>query len=150
MIEGGRQGRDGFVAGTPILMGDGSQRAIEAVAVGDLVLAYEAETGKLVRRPVVELTRTTAHVARVRTSAGVLGVTPSHCFYTRGIWIPVVQLAPGTPLVTSNGRTLGTASLLECLAPPSGDQAVPVYDLTVAREESYFAGGVLVDNAAAD
>jgi len=78
-----------FPAGTLI---DG--RPIEQIRVGDMVTAFNEETGGLERRRVVRLFKNPApkHMVRIEAAHHVLDCTEGHPFYTRRGWVPAAQL----------------------------------------------------------
>lgn len=78
-----------FPAGTLI---DG--RPIEQIRVGDVVTAFNEQTGELEQRRVVRLFKNLApkHMVRVSSTHHVLDCTPGHPFFTRRGWVPAVQL----------------------------------------------------------
>ncbi|WP_152364023.1 DUF6531 domain-containing protein [Microlunatus speluncae] len=94
-----------FLAGTQVLMGDGSSKHIEEVEVGDEVTAADSETGEIHARRVVE---TYIHedvpTYDVITTAGTVTSTEEHPFYVQGKgWTPVCDLRPGDRLVDPKG-----------------------------------------------
>ena len=94
-----------FVAGTQVLMADGTSKAIEDVAVGDEVRAADPETDEVVSRRVLD-TYVTPDVATyaVETSGGTVVSTAEHPFWVDGKgWVPVRALVPGDKLVDADG-----------------------------------------------
>jgi hypothetical protein len=94
-----------FVAGTQVLLADGTSKAIEDIAVGDQVLAADPETGETVAKPVVD---TYVHhdvdTYRVKTSTGSVTSTAEHPFWVDGKgWTPVRELVSGDKLVDADG-----------------------------------------------
>lgn len=83
-----------FIAGTPITMADGSEKAIEEIKVGDMVMAFDecADNGmsKLVPRRVTRTMQgTTTEVIDLRG----LRVTPGHRFLSSGgAWLAIEKI----------------------------------------------------------
>lgn len=139
---GGGIGGGCFVAGTPITMADGSTRPIEAVRVGEMVMAFDVERGETRVAPVV---RTFIHKSvegTVRMDNG-LELTPNHPVFAGGRWVRADQVGPGDALVRLEGGGSVLATVGSIMSVP-GTQTV--YNLEVARYHDYFAGGVLVHN----
>jgi hypothetical protein len=143
-----------FAAGTPVTMADGSTRAIDQLAVGDMVLAYEERSGRVVP---ARVSRTYVHDGSQEGLIAVNGsllATADHPFYVSGRGAPVragdlrvgdelllLDGIPGTP--TAGLATLAVDSLRPL--PP----APTVYNIEVEGPHNYFAGGVLVHNKTA-
>lgn len=82
-----------FVAGTPILMADGSERPIEDVRVGDVVIAYDEEAGALVCEAVEEtMVRRTMRTVTLTTGMVRLRCTANHPVFTRRGWVPAGEI----------------------------------------------------------
>lgn len=138
-----------FAAGTPVLMADGGTRAIEAIAVGDEVLAYDESARAVVSR---RITQRHDHApeatfrARIAGVAAPLVVTAQHRFFVaaRREWVRFGELAVGTELFHYDAE-LREASprRLEHVEPA---EVVPVYNLSVDQNPSYFVDGILVHN----
>ncbi|GAB2811316.1 polymorphic toxin-type HINT domain-containing protein [Lentzea nigeriaca] len=147
-----------FVAGTPVLMADGSRKAIEEVRTGDQVTATDPESGKTTAREVtativgkgakrlVDITVDTDGMAGTATST--LVATDGHPFWVenRGQFVEAQDIQRGDRVRTSSGELLGVTGL--------GIRAVAdqqVYNLTVDTDHTYYvvAGDkpVLVHNA---
>lgn len=82
-----------FVAGTPIRMADGSDKAIEDVRVGDRVLAYDEVADILCAEPVTE-TMVRLAMQTVMVTAGMvrLRCTANHPIFTRRGWVRAADL----------------------------------------------------------
>jgi hypothetical protein len=140
-----------FAAGTPVTMADGSTKAIERIAEGDLVLAYEETSGRVIAAPV---TRTYVHTdvhEGLLAVNGSLFATADHPFYVAGRSGPVraADLRVGDELLVLDRipgtaeRGLGTTTVDSLKPLPA---AGTVYNIEVAGPHNYFAGGVLVHN----
>ncbi len=98
-----------FVAGTPILMADGTERPIEQIRPGDLVMAFDPDTdqgrGALTPRRV---TRTFENVARTIIDLRGLRMTPGHvCLTDNGHFDTITAiLMRDACLVDRNGASI--------------------------------------------
>ena len=129
-----------FAAGTNVRTRRGP-RPIEAVRVGDRVLARDAETGVLAYRPVVSVAHNPpAETLRVRTEdGGSVVATGIHRFWKVGEgWVMARDLRSGDRLRAIDGSTRVIS------AEPEATQAV--YNLEVLGGHSFFVGetGLLV------
>ncbi|MEU9234464.1 polymorphic toxin-type HINT domain-containing protein [Streptomyces subrutilus] len=142
-----------FLAGTKVLMGDGSTTNIEDIEVGDTVLATDPATGETAPQKVTRLIETEDdklfNDLSIATAAGVeqLTATHEHPFWSpsEGDWVDAAKLEPGMTLRTGSG---GTAVVT---ANRAYTQHVKTYNLTVDVLHTYYvlAGGttVLVHNS---
>lgn len=138
-----------FVAGTAIATPSGPVPT-EDLQVGDAVLAFDHQRGAVVASAV---TRTFVHRDRpyglVETDAGTLGVTPEHPIYAvdRRSYLPARSLDPSMTLLRLGGRPgarrLASGSVRGRLV---ARHRGTVFNISVARYENYFAGGLLVHN----
>lgn len=128
-----------FTGDTPVSMADGSQKPIRDIRKGDLVMAYDIQTGAAVSARVVNRIKKVSEEHLVLN--GTLRVTPRHRFFVSGKWVAAEDLKPGDRLLT----ILGKASPL--LSASRRQQPKMVYNLTIERFQNYFAGGFLVHNA---
>ena len=137
-----------FAAGTRIATPSGTT-AIEQLALGDLVLAYDEITGRVVERPVTATFVHTDHpVGALPLSNGrVLRVTANHPIYLpdQHRYTDAGELAGDDRLLALTASTQ-TSSLIAGAFDASAVGAVTVYNITVAGEHNYFAEGVLVHN----
>ncbi len=138
-----------FVAGTPIAMADGSEKAIEAVAVGDEVLSYDTERGVVV---VGTVTQTFVHddADHLVEIGNGLVTTTMHRFWSDGRWVAAEDLNVGSGLLSlaQVGEPSETASTKPVVVDAIGslEGRVRTYNFEVAEYHDYFAGGVLVHN----
>jgi hypothetical protein len=103
-----------FVAGTPVLLADGTTKAIEEVEPGDEVTAYNPETGETELRTVVD-----AFVHHDMPTYDVViddgqrvTTTSEHPFMVVGQgWTPVRELRKGDLLVRPDGTTVAIHSV---------------------------------------
>jgi RHS repeat-associated protein len=138
-----------FSSGTPILMADGTRKPIDAVRVGDLVVATDPATGATVARRVTALIRGSGfkRLAVVWAGDSRLTVTDDHPFYVAGRgWIDASALRRGDLLATADGRRVAVEAVLDA------DRPASVYNLTVADLHTYYAGRqpILVHNQRCD
>jgi hypothetical protein len=126
-----------FVAGTPVLMADGSSKAIEEVKAGDKVLSKDEVSGKIVAKEVVNTKVRTAPSTLVIEVAGGTRVetTPEHPFYVEGTgWTPAGRLAIGNAIVTRAGPSLKIVRI------ETKEKPATVYNFEVEGTHSYFVG----------
>ena len=103
-----------FLAGTDVLMADGSSKDIEDIAVGDTVMAHDPETGEEGPRKVTRLIRTESdkrfNTLSIATEDGVetLTATEGHPFWSPSEhrWIEAGELEPGMTLLTDEHQTV--------------------------------------------
>jgi hypothetical protein len=134
-----------FAAGTPVLTRAG-WRAIEQVAVGDEVWAWDEHSQQMDWKPVLELYRSQAEEVTELHFAGEpapLRVTPAHWLYVpeQG-WMAAGDLAPGSRVQRSSGEAVTLADKRIRV------QEEPVFNLEVDDWHTYFAGplGLLAHN----
>lgn len=122
-----------FVAGTEVLLADGTSKAIEDVVVGDLVLAADAETGETHAKPVVETyLHEDIETWEVETSSGTVTSTGEHPFWIDGRgWTPVRELKAGDKLVDAEGVRVELVTVT-----PTGEIAT-VHNLNVGGLHTY-------------
>ncbi|WP_436845726.1 polymorphic toxin-type HINT domain-containing protein [Streptomyces shenzhenensis] len=103
-----------FLAGTDVLLADGSTKDIEDVELGDKVLATDPKTGRTVPKKVTHLIRTEGdkyfNELSIATEHGIekLTATEGHPFWSpsQQDWIHAGQLKPGMTLRTEDGDTV--------------------------------------------
>ncbi|MBI5242889.1 MAG: hypothetical protein HY922_04285 [Elusimicrobia bacterium] len=127
-----------FLAGTKILMGDGSYKNIEDVQVGDMVMSYDTSTGKYVGSKVVSAPMSQS--SNYYYVNETLKVTPGHPLYVNGAWKMSDQLKVGDQLMNANGELVTVTSIQEF------QQDVVVYDLFTEYPNDFFAENFLVHN----
>lgn len=133
-----------FPAGTTVDTSTGA-KPIEAIKVGDQVLARDQLTGKSQLRKVTSLFQkhTTELMTITLVGGGVVAVTSEHPFYTpdRG-WVESGDLKPGDKLLQRDGKT---AYILSITHTPT---ATTVYNFSVETDHNYYVGSssLLVHN----
>ncbi|WKX73552.1 polymorphic toxin-type HINT domain-containing protein [Streptomyces sp. XD-27] len=103
-----------FLAGTDVLMADGTTKDIEDVELGDKVLATDPETGESGARDVTRLIRTEDdkrfNTLSIATADGIetLTATHEHPFWSpsEDRWVEAGGLRPGMSLRTDDGHTV--------------------------------------------
>ena len=146
LSEGGREyaevgGCASFVAGTEVATGSG-EKAIEEVAVGDTVLAYNEETGEEGEYPVTHLfTRIAPESIVVTVGEEAITTTPEHEFYTSNGWVEAEDLSVGDTLVRLGGKTATVTDL-------ESRDSTRVYNFEVDEAHTYYVSGkeLLVHN----
>jgi hypothetical protein len=147
------RGSDSFVAGTMVVLADGTQRRIENLEPGDTIVATDPDTGKTTKSQVTHTIRTDHDKdfvdVTVRTKEGTASLTTTghHPFWsaTRGRWIVAGDLRPGERL----GTLGGSHALVSTIRRYQGGHRT--YNLTVDATHTYYVvagtASVLVHNA---
>jgi uncharacterized protein YfaS (alpha-2-macroglobulin family) len=136
---GGAEKGGCFAGDTPILMGDGSTKAIQDVKVGDTVLTRADEQSKAL----VKASVTNVHGQNVMGYLifnGTLKVTPNHRLWVNGVWQEAGNVEAGDLLMDNSGKAVAVTSI------EWQQGAFTVYNLTVEKYHTYFANGVYVHN----
>jgi hypothetical protein len=135
-----------FVAGTLVLLSNGTLMPIESLGVGDRVMVAGGECQEVETGSVLALHEFVAEELLVLDLGDVvepLTVTAEHPIWVsdRG-WTPAREIRAGDCLVTVDGVPL------EVLGITVQDTLEPVYNLTVGGTNTYFvtSGGLLVHN----
>lgn len=128
-----------FVAGTLILMADGSHKAIEDVRVGDQILTREHErSDTLVPATVASLHRET--VRETLLVNGSFGLTDNHVIFLNGRWTEAKKMKVGDTLLNEKGEWVLVESITKV------QDTRQVYNFEVENKHSYFADGHYVHN----
>ncbi|HWH01219.1 MAG TPA: polymorphic toxin-type HINT domain-containing protein [Pilimelia sp.] len=150
----GRLGRRGcgnsFVAGTPVLLADGSAKAIEMLQEGEFVLATDPSTGTTEAKAIIativgEGVKDLVEIT-VEGSGGSVVATGNHPFWVADLerWVDAADLRPGQWLRTSAGTWVQVKALKKW------SEHAQVFNLTIADIHTYYvlAGNtsVLVHN----
>ncbi|MFD0688592.1 polymorphic toxin-type HINT domain-containing protein [Actinomadura fibrosa] len=149
--------KNSFVAGTGVLMADGTYKPIEQVKVGDKVQATDPKTGKTHSESVTALISGHGKKALVKITVdtdgahgnktGTVTATDGHPFWVENAhrWVDAGQLKPGMWLRTSAGTFVQIAAIRHWTA---HDQRV--HNLTITDLHTYYVGAgatpVLVHN----
>ncbi|NMO57749.1 hypothetical protein HH310_42125 [Actinoplanes sp. TBRC 11911] len=130
-----------FVAGTAVLLADGTSKPIEQVEPGETVVATDPETGETVDRQVTHTIRTDDDEqfvdVTVTGSDGeqhTITTTDHHPFWsqTRKAWVDAVDLRKGELLRTAAG------TYVQLSAVRSYENQERTYDLTVDDLHTYY------------
>ena len=135
-----------FVEGTPIQTATGVI-PIQLVVAGDLVWAWDEETGEVALKEVVETyVNETDELIHVFVHGEEIVTTPSHPFYSpiKG-WTDAVRLRVGDILVLLNGEYV----VVEKVQQEILENPVLVYNFQVEGYHTYYVSnsGVLVHNS---
>ena len=127
-----------FVAGTPVLMADGTLKRIEQVQAGDMVESKDPITGKERAKRVIRAFRNLAPVILNLTLANgeMIATTPGHPFATsqRGSFVFAGDLPLKTQLQEFDGHAVGLASETRQNGP------TPIFNFEVQDFHTYFVG----------
>jgi len=129
-----------FVAGTPILMADGSTKPIEEVKQDDKVLSRDAKTGKTEVKRVEGTTKKQAPATVVLTFENgkkneKIETTKDHPFYVEGKgFVKAGELGIGTSIVTRAGPSIRVLDVKVSKEPKT------VYNFSVQDFHTYFVG----------
>lgn len=136
---GGAEKGGCFLAGTQILMADESLKNIEDVEAGDEILTLEdPRTNKKVSSTVTELYyHVVSHYLVINHE---LKVTPEHLVYANLGFTPAGDLKEGDWMLKEDGEHVFVTSL------EAVREVVPVYNLKVEPQHTYFADGYFVHN----
>ena len=129
----GYERRSCFGAGTQVQTLSGP-RAIETLAVGDIVLTQDPATGGLGYQPVVATHHNPpSGTFRIKLGGEAIVASPFHRFWVAGRgWVMARDLQAGDRL-----RTLGGIAAVESV---NSGQIEPVFNLDVAQDATFFAG----------
>ena len=132
-----------FAAETEVLSSEG-EKAIEEVAVGDLVWAYNEETKQEGLYPVSHLfTRIAPESILITAGDEVIEATTEHEFYVDSKeWVKAEDLSVGDELVQHGGNTITLTALQR------REDDTRVYNFEVDKAHTYYVSeeGVLVHN----
>ncbi|WP_410669536.1 RHS repeat-associated core domain-containing protein [Amycolatopsis sp. cmx-4-68] len=138
-----------FVAGTLVLLADGSTKPIEQVHDGDVVRTTDPATGAVEDHKVVGTLVHDDEDERTEVtldSGASLTATDWHPVWVEeaGDWVAIGSLTTGEHLHSADGRSVEVESVRHF------EQQAPVYDLTVDSAHDYFVAAagssVLVHN----
>ncbi|HCW32739.1 MAG: large extracellular alpha-helical protein [Candidatus Peregrinibacteria bacterium GW2011_GWE2_39_6] len=128
-----------FIAGTQILMTDGSTKAIEKIETGDRILTRQNEwNGELMPATVW---KTYEHlVSDYLLINEFLGVTGEHILFINGKWQLANNLKLGDVLINKDGQKIIVSTIDKIHTP------LKVYNFEVQHYHTYFANGIYVHN----
>ena len=133
-----------FVAGTPVLMADGSTKAIENIVVDDLLLTYNESNKAYGVGKVLRVTEKYNNaIARITFEDGnCIELTLRHPLYIDGVWKTPAGSC-GKPKVEVGDKVLstnGSATKIVAIEFVSLDTPIAVYNFEVEGDHNYFAG----------
>ncbi len=137
----------GFIAGTIVHTFTGPD-TIQNIKVGDRLLSFDLETGRIVESKVIDTHQEQIdELVRIVIAGEEFYVNPEHRFYVASTheWVEAHNLQPGLHvLLNKSGQTL----LIDKIEPIHGKSII--YDLTVENTKNYFVGNnqILVHNFA--
>ncbi len=125
-----------FLAGTKIMMADGSYKSIEDAKIGDLVKAYDEKNHRTVNSKV---TQTFHHTPKEMGEYYLiinnqLRVTPNHRFYSDGSWVYAGDLTVGDNLFNYEQDVYAIFSINKVY------DRVSTFDLEIESCHTYFVG----------
>ena len=134
-----------FTADTPILMGDGSEKPICDVVVGDFVMAFDG-LGALEPAPVTAIHRNVTE--EIFWLADGIGATPGHPFLSRvGTFHHLSEIVrERIDGVRADGTPGAIAAHYERRPAGATGGAIETYNLTVDRLHTFVAAGWRVHN----
>lgn len=137
-----------FIPGTRVLMADGTYEPIEAIDIGDEVIATDPETGETAAKAVTDLIdgHGPKQLVDITIEGETITATAGHPFWIVGRgWIDASELSHGDLLVQSDGDRQAVAAVRRY-----AEAGRHVHNLTVADLHTYYvvAGdeSVLVHN----
>jgi len=147
-----------FVNGTKVLMGDGTEKGIEEIVIGDTVISYNEDLHVLEEKKVVDV-NSPIHddlVEYVFSDGKTIISTYDHPYYIEGLklasykpsWtneryqLPdVTEIKVGDKLYTSNGETVEILSIRELERINT-----QTHIISVDGNRNFYANGILVHN----
>ena len=128
-----------FLAGTKITMADKTEKPIEAIQVGDMVLAYDEKTGEL-KPDRVAVVHEPVMAEGYLVVNETLKLTNVHPVLTSSGWKEIGTLKVGDKLIGADKKEVAIASIRNVPEP------VKVYNFATNPYATYVAGGVIVHN----
>ena len=156
---GGSTGRDSscFIAGTEVIMENGTTKAIEDVEIGDVLIGWNGDN------TVVEFDRPKLGDRRLYSiNGGQFFVTSEHPFYTQSGWAAIEpeatarenpELAEEVGTLTIGDRIQladGGRALVREIEDHSFDPDTQLYNFKLDGDNTYYANDMLVHNKAGD
>lgn len=135
----GSEGGGCFLAGTAILLSDGTYKNIEKIGVGDIVGTLKSESDATFVSG--QVLKTQKHiVSEYLVINGTLRVTPEHRILVNGLWQDAGKIQVGDTLRGQKGQSIKVVSL------ETRHELVEVYNFAVEKYHTYIAGGIYVHN----
>ncbi|HEX5042516.1 MAG TPA: Hint domain-containing protein [Candidatus Polarisedimenticolaceae bacterium] len=128
-----------FLAGTKISMADGTEKPIEEIQVGDMVLAFDEKTGELKPDRVAKVHDPVQAEGYLVVNDKLL-LTNVHPVLTPGGWKEIGTLEVGDKLIGVDKKELPIRSMRTVA------EKVTVYNFATNPYATYVANGVIVHN----
>ncbi|KQS92069.1 polymorphic toxin-type HINT domain-containing protein [Chryseobacterium sp. Leaf394] len=131
-----------FPAGTPVHTELGIKN-IEDIQIGDMVWAYDEDTGSVTLQPVIDLmVNESDHTINIYTEAEIIETTAIHPFYTEEGWQDASELEKGDLILTKEDQKIEIKKIEFNYEPKK------VFNFEVAHFHTYFVGllALLVHN----
>ncbi|MCA9398380.1 MAG: hypothetical protein KC618_01440, partial [Candidatus Omnitrophica bacterium] len=122
-----------FLAGTQVVMADGTTKAIEDIRIGDTVLSFDEMSGEKVSSKVTHFFDGEYTNEYLLLNNG-LGVTENHLFYSEGEWRQIGKLALDSKLLDLELADADIKSVQKVHTP----NKVRVYNIEVDQHHNYF------------
>jgi len=132
-----------FIAGTMVKLNDGTEVAIEDIAIGDEILTYNEELGKNEKGIVGDLKKHTVDsvIRLTLDNENIILTTSEHPFYVEGKWITASKLQPLDICLKVDGSE-SIISTVEVLK-----ESHEVFNLlNVEPTHTFYVNGILVHN----
>lgn len=128
-----------FLADTPILMGDGTRKAIQDVRIGDKIRTRKDQNDTSLTEALVTGTHT-VEVDGYLIINGTLRVTPEHKMFVNDTWSAAGNIQVGDTLAGIQGEAIRVTDIAFVR------EKVLVHNLTIDTYHTFFAGDVWVHN----
>lgn len=130
-----------FVAGTLVTMDEETQKPIEEIEIGDVVLSFDTKEKLPIFATVEQIFHHPPEDAPFYLLINNIGVTPNHLLFVNGRWQEAGSVMIGDTLMDKTGQEVRVDSVEYIY------ESVPTYDIHVGHvTHNYFANGVLVHN----
>lgn len=135
----GAEGGGCFLAGTKILLPNGTYKNIEDITAGDSIATLKSESDST--SVIGRVLKTQKHiVSEYRIINGTLRVTPEHRILVNDAWQTAGKIQVGDTLRGEKGEPVKVTSV------EIRHELVQVYNFAVETYHTYIAGGVYVHN----
>lgn len=129
-----------FPLGTKVQLPGGRLRQIEQLVIDNNVLTYDLSKSRLAQSPIVKLF--TASTLELFIINHTLHITGSHLVFANGQWLPAYQVKLGDHLTDTSGNLV----VVKSFERQTFSEPVPVYNLHLLHDHTFFAEGILVHN----
>jgi len=128
-----------FLAGTEISLADGSTKPIESIEAGDVILAWDEESGEM-KPDAVRAVHDPISAESYLIVNDLLRLTGTHPMLSDGEWVKAGELKVGDHLTAADGSVVTIESIQTVPGP------VTVYNFEVNPYGTYVANGIVVHN----